>query len=51
MTIDVVAMTLNLGTWLSHHVLCLLLQPVHVVEFDTFLVLAARVVSLTHRRL
>ena len=39
------------GTWLSHHVLSLLFQPVHVVEFDTFLVLAAGVVGLTHRRL
>ena len=35
-------------TWVCHHVLCFLFQPVHVVEFDSLLVLATSVVCLTH---
>lgn len=37
-----------LCTWVRHHVLCLLLQPVHVVQLHSFLVLASRVVSLAY---
>jgi hypothetical protein len=36
-------------TRMSHHILCLMLQPVHVVEFYRFLVLASSVVGLAHR--
>lgn len=43
-----VLMSSDIPTWMCHHVLCLLLQPVHVVQFDCFLVLATRVVGLAH---
>ena len=39
----------TLLTWVCHHVLCFLFQPVHVVEFNCLLMLAASVVGLTHR--
>lgn len=38
-------------TRISHHVLCLMFQPVHIVELDRLLVLAASVVGLAHRGL
>lgn len=38
-------------TWVGHHMLSLVFQPVHVVKFDRLLVLASSVVCLAHRGL